>query len=65
MAVENRYTEAELVAFGEMCATTETDELKAIIRDALKVLHRTDVSKRAIATRMRAAIGLAPGERVA
>lgn len=42
----------------------ERVELKLIIHDALKVLHKTAVSKKGVADRMRASLGLLPGEPV-
>jgi len=39
-------------------------ELKDVIREGLTVLHKTNVSKKRVADRMRAAIGLLPGEPV-
>jgi hypothetical protein len=49
----------EVVRLNEEC-----QEMREIIRDALKVLHKTNVSKKKIADRMREAIGLLPGEKV-
>jgi hypothetical protein len=48
--------------------TTDKDaiiaDLKDIIREALTVLHKTNVRKKDTADRMRKALGMLPGERV-
>lgn len=67
------YTEAEIVGVFQRADSAglevvrlneERQDLLDVIRDALKVLHKTAVSKKKVADRMRAALGLLPGERV-